>query len=318
MTKMITWSIGNVMKKIREEQGISQSLLCNGICSVATLSRIESGERDMDYLLVSRIFERLGYSVDKFEFYGTIKEIEQWNQRHTMRLAYNTGDYELLEKYLSQYEIVWEKEIKDNILQLQLLTYIKGILAIQKRQLREGKQLLEKALTYTVPDWNMVKAKKIILGETELQILGALGDACRISGEIEKANNFYQYILYFFEKSEIKKEEMSQLYVNTVCKIVPVYIKKKYNMKSLELCEDAIRILSKKTQVIHWADLLYWKGKSLEAILDEEKKTSLNLIAEIVETYKRAYYVYRMFGDENSAKAVRRHLEEIYKWECIT
>ena len=31
MTKIITWSIGNVMKKIREEQGISQSLLCNGL-----------------------------------------------------------------------------------------------------------------------------------------------------------------------------------------------------------------------------------------------------------------------------------------------
>ena len=272
----------------------------------------------MDYLLVSRIFERLGYSVDKFEFYGSIKEIEQWNQRYTMRLAYNTGDYELLEKYLSQYEIVWEKEIKGNILQLQLLTYIKGILAIQKRQLKEGKQLLEKALKYTVPDWNIVKAKKIILGKTELQILDALGDVCQISGEIEKANNFYQYILIIFEKNKIKKEEMSQLYVNIVCKIVPVYIKKKCNIKSLELCEDAIRILSKKTQVIQWADLLYWKGKSLEAILDEEKKTSLNLMAEIVETYKRAYYAYRMFGDKNSAKAVRHHLEEIYKWECIT
>ena len=37
--------VGEVLRKCRLEKGITQKELCEGICSISTLSRIENGEQ---------------------------------------------------------------------------------------------------------------------------------------------------------------------------------------------------------------------------------------------------------------------------------
>ena len=61
------WTVGDIIRKMREEAKIGLEQLSRGLCSVATLSRIEAGEREMDLLLAWRIFQRLGYKIDKYE-----------------------------------------------------------------------------------------------------------------------------------------------------------------------------------------------------------------------------------------------------------
>lgn len=318
MTGNIVWSIGTMIKRLREEQDVSQSQLCSGICSVATLSRVELGERDADFFLISRIIERLGYSVDKFEIYGSFREIQQWNLRYAISLAYRRGDDERVKEYLKEYETRYEKEIQGHALQMQFLDSMKGLMAVKDGEWKAGKKFLEEAFRYTVPTWNIVKNRMVILGKTELEILIMLGDVSAVCGEMEKAMDYYQYSLYFFEQNNIKKEEAGQVYADLVCKIVPAYFEQKYYVKCLELCEDAIRILSGKNQITHWPDLLWWKAQCLEAISKERKNQQSYLTMQIMETYKRSYYAYRMFGEQKKAEFVRHHLEEVYQWECIT
>ena len=93
-----TWTIGDVVQKIRTEQGISMQNLSRGICSVATLSRIEADERDMDMMMAETIFGRLGYSPDKFEIYTGPEELERYNLRERMQKEKEDGEVLLLDE----------------------------------------------------------------------------------------------------------------------------------------------------------------------------------------------------------------------------
>ena len=59
---MSIFLLGPLIKQKREELGLTQEDLADGICSVPTLSRIENGERLPDKQHSEMLLQRLGYS----------------------------------------------------------------------------------------------------------------------------------------------------------------------------------------------------------------------------------------------------------------
>ena len=59
---MSLYNIGLFIKFRREELGISQEALCEEICSVVTLSRIENNRQAPRRKNIRMLLERLGYS----------------------------------------------------------------------------------------------------------------------------------------------------------------------------------------------------------------------------------------------------------------
>lgn len=307
------WSVGRVLKSVREEQNISQLQLCRGLCSLAALSRIESGAREMDYFLCSRIFERLGYAPDLYEFYGSTKDLEQWEQRYVIQLDLAENNYGQLETHLDAYEACWKEELEKDSLQLQFTEFHKGMLLINKGCSGEGAALLKKAILRTVPDWHESN-QMLILGKTELYMMNAWGDACAAQGQREEAFRIYTEILHSLQKRQRSKETMSRLYSEIVCKTASVCWDQGRYITIYETCQDALEVLSKCLQITNWPELLYWKGRSLEAI----QKVCSRQTSEAFQLYVRSYYGYRLMGQEDMAEKIKVHLEERYGWECTT
>ena len=67
-------TIGQIIGQLREEQGISASMIYQGLCSKATYSRIERNETQPDLYLVEALLQRLGYSERPFVFYSNNKD----------------------------------------------------------------------------------------------------------------------------------------------------------------------------------------------------------------------------------------------------
>ena len=59
-------SIGNEIKRIRQERNWTQSELCRGICSQAEISKIENGRNSPTVDLLQQIAERLHVPVSAF------------------------------------------------------------------------------------------------------------------------------------------------------------------------------------------------------------------------------------------------------------
>lgn len=63
---MIETYLGETIKKNREAQGLSQEKLCEGICSVPTLSRIENEGKVPSRDRATALLQRLGLSADRY------------------------------------------------------------------------------------------------------------------------------------------------------------------------------------------------------------------------------------------------------------
>lgn len=63
---MGVYVIGQVIKRTREGLGMTQEQLCEGICSVETLSRIENGKRRPNRANFQALMERMGKSGEKY------------------------------------------------------------------------------------------------------------------------------------------------------------------------------------------------------------------------------------------------------------
>ncbi len=63
---MNEFKLGTYIKKRREELKISQEDLCEGLCAVSSLSRIENNQQDPSRNLTKNLLERLGLPKDRF------------------------------------------------------------------------------------------------------------------------------------------------------------------------------------------------------------------------------------------------------------
>ncbi len=59
--------------------------LINGICSLPTLSRIETGERVVDYIMIEALLERMNVEKSEYEFVLDNVAYAEYMQREEIR-----------------------------------------------------------------------------------------------------------------------------------------------------------------------------------------------------------------------------------------
>ncbi|RJP00290.1 XRE family transcriptional regulator [Exiguobacterium sp. RIT452] len=91
-------SIGNEIKRIRQERNWTQSELCRGICSQAEISKIENGRNSPTVDLLQQIAERLEVPISNL--LENKAEIETFNRfDHMLLKLTREGHYDQIQKY---------------------------------------------------------------------------------------------------------------------------------------------------------------------------------------------------------------------------
>lgn len=91
---MALYNIGNFIKQRREELGITQNELAEGLCSPVTLSRIENGSQVPHGNTLRALLQRLGYSDALMLLPASREEFEITRLQVKIRQLYNTRDRE--------------------------------------------------------------------------------------------------------------------------------------------------------------------------------------------------------------------------------
>ncbi len=308
------WTIGNVIKMIREEQGISLEQLSYGLCSVSTLSRIENEEREMNILFFMILFGRLGYYPDKYEFYGSKEEYEQYEQRALIQTYQKGEKYKQMILELEQYKEEWAEDILKDSLQQQFVDSMEGFLLVHEKKYDEGIKLLKRAVEKTIPNWDELWYEKLIIGEQELNIMNILADGFEMSGEEEHAYQLRKHIYIYLEQRKIERLQVLQLYTTIICKMVPWVIKCSNLGQALVLCNDGIQAIAKRGRLYHLGELLYWKAQCLEELYHVGKEPK----EDYLDIYWRAYYIFRLEQNEEMSEKIKLILDkEEPEWESI-
>lgn len=306
------WTVGDIVRRMREEAKIGLEQLSRGLCSVATLSRIEAGEREMDLLLAWRIFQRLGYKIDKYELYATEEELQQWEQRSQMEELASREDTERLDCAIQTYRQQWGKRVEENPLQRQFLAYMQGLLDMQEGYFQEAKELLEAAAEEIVPSREQMVGNAA-LGEMELEILNALSDIYEHMGEVEKSEKLREMLLENIGREKKRVKINLKLYTELFCKHARNMMETKGSARTLNAAETCLKILQEEKKTCCLPELLHIQAKCLEDLF--QKKGEAKEV--MLKSWQKAYYIYRLYEKQEEAEKIRKYLEEIYQWDCI-
>ena len=149
---MAVYVVGDFLRETRLRKGYTQEEVSYGICTTASLSRIENGAQKPGRLILEKLFERLGTENNLFNSFVSREEMELYSA--IQELIRNVTDAEI-DKIHKQILVVENLTANTSDLERQCLLFAKGELIKQKeKDYQTAMQWLMKAIHITLPDFD--------------------------------------------------------------------------------------------------------------------------------------------------------------------
>ncbi len=305
--------IGAAIQYFRESYGITQGKLCKGLCSIATLSRIEAGERDADSLLLETLLERLGRMPNQFELILTDFDYLIYVNREEITNQIKERNLDKAEELLLEYEHVAAS--KGNA-HMQFIIYSKALMnELQGGEVDETLNLLMDAISCTVPEFKAHRIKDYYLSNNEIGIIIDIIQYMLLGGLIDWAKEILGQIIEYLELQALS-EENNLIYAKVTVLAGRLYLQEGHALKAKEMCDKGIERSKGSRKMDYLGDLYYLKAKTIEELFD--KNVSMDTRREeCVKNYIRAYHIYNICEERSSSDMIKNYLQEEYQWADI-
>ena len=155
--------LGGLLLRLRKEAGLSQGLLCSGLCSVSRDARIEREELEPDFFLLDRLMGRLGKSVERLEYVMPLSIYRIYERRQDIQEAILYGKLDEAENLLDLYE---KEKLAEGSLHRQYILQERAQVAwIREKDPDEILKLLDQAIGETMPSEEEMKKERCFSAE---------------------------------------------------------------------------------------------------------------------------------------------------------
>lgn len=258
---MSVYNIGKFMKIRRTEMGITQLQLAEGICSVATLSRIENGENPPTQKHIRALLQRLGYSDAPIMFMTDQVEADIARLQFEIRTVLALNDYARAEPMIESLG-----KMKDNFSNMDTLFYevVSTVLSFRDKDTPRGAAIvrLENALRAVHPNYSPQRLP-LTLTYIEAVALNNIANCHYRLGNLEEAIRYYKHIQHFYEDViqdlEEAKRLLPMIYYN-LSKMLGLL--GRYD-ECIEICDRGIRYAKKVRRFADMPETLYNKAWSM-------------------------------------------------------
>ena len=149
---MAVYVVGDFLRETRLRKGYTQEEVSYGICTPASLSRIENGAQKPGRLILEKLFERLGTENNLFNSFVSREDMELYSA--IQELIRNITDDDVA-KIEAQIEVVEKLSTNASELEHQCLYFAKGELERQREKNDEkAMKMYMKAIRITLPDFD--------------------------------------------------------------------------------------------------------------------------------------------------------------------
>jgi transcriptional regulator with XRE-family HTH domain len=298
---MAIYSIGEVIRRERIRQHITQEDLSSGICSTSWLSKIESGSVTPQPQTFELLIKRLGKNVSQYiQFRGEI-EIDIENLKFEIRRAKALKDNE---KARSLYQTLVPSADDKNILNQQfLLLYDVLLLKGASKDYRQKCDQLYKALEMTIPNFQPAKLHDLLLSQDEIIILNNLAINHYRLDEKETAKSILKELAQYLEKPNFDYEEKRRAYP-IVC----------YNLsKWAGLDGDTLESIRLSNKVIDFCIIHSELNCLPEALFNKGYALAhLGSIESAKESFMQSHYLFKTLRREDEAQRVIHEMTQTW------
>lgn len=270
----------NAMRKIHN---VTLEQLCEGLCSVSMMQRIESGERLPEKQMRDRILSRMGVPLEGYEDYLSAEEYEQWHLRQKILGCIEKKKVREAGICLKEYR----KYEDQNVVEAQFCKAVElMILQLKEAPYEIQLPVVECAVKFTMPNIDEGLSDKRLLSEQELNLLIEYAWIKGCSGEV--ASEFmlkrkqYEEFLFYMEHSRIDSFSRAKVYPKAAYYLCETILRKSNTIENvklgLKICEQAVKLLRNSRKLYYFVELteVFEKLlKNLELLLPESEKRDL-------------------------------------------
>jgi transcriptional regulator with XRE-family HTH domain len=216
-------------------------MLSSGLCSDATLSRIELGERMPDKFLLDVLLQRLGKSPDKLETILSERDYYLYEQRQAIEKAIFERDYLLAKQELFVYQE--QKECEEKLHQ-QYVYKIKSILADElDNDANKSIQYLLEAINITLPSFHIHSILDYLLSIEEIFLLLMLARAYSNTDQEKEALQLLEKLIDYLDQKYTDEEEKVKVYPKAVYLLSKLLLLEEKYDELVDLCLKTIDLL---------------------------------------------------------------------------
>ncbi len=303
-------AIGTMIRKEREAQGLTQVMLCEGICDIATLSRLETGKNAPSPGKLRALMQRLGLPEERVYALLSKNEIEiaelerEINKLHVRFEQAPLSDRPAIRAEAEEKHRELERLAgKDDRLVQQMILRSKFVLGKEDGPygLEEGMALLLKAIRLTSPNFRLDRISLGLYSENEIRLINSMATLNIESGDPHEAVDILKQLFDYLKAStKLAPRVRAQIPMVTFNYSRELCATERYD-KAIEIAEYGRNLCTEWGHYLFLPDLL--------AVLAEchYQKNELNKSAEL---YQEAFYIYKAIGNEHDKKIIQAEAKE--------
>lgn len=296
---MSIYPLGEVIRRYRKELKISQEKLSEGICSVATLSRIENGERLPNKANFDAFMQRMGQSGELYDAFISAQDFEIHEKKFHIRQLILKEDFEGASQTLDELEMLIRDDIEENKLHKQFVQYMRVITENKGKLTLDSLEKLESAIKITLKNYGKTKIYNYLLTYDEIVILNNIAVAYGENEQKNKAIQIYGELKEYMEDNYINSEEKMRMYPSILYNLSKYLGLAGRYQESIDICDLGIESLNKYGRVKPLSSLLYNKAWCILKLKDNTR------MEECKKTLLQAYYVEMVMGSPIKANQIK-------------
>lgn len=303
------YRLGDIIRMSRKSLSITQEQLCDGICSVETLSRVENGRQIPGKDVYELLMERMGRSRERAY---SMLSISDYYIFEKMKLFYDyieRYDYIKAEKVLN----LIKRSLGNSKMDKQFLIRGENIVNYRLNRINAEEFLhgLEKSLLLTIPQYGKISLAGWPLNYQETVLLLNISSALAQNKRYDKAIEILEEVSNVMMQSYMDEEQKVILQSKILSNLSKWYGLIKRHNKAIEIAMDGINICKKHKLGNVLPNLLYsvvWNKEQLirMGILPSENKK------ECFKYLRQAYYIAGVMQQKFIQRFLSEHINKYY------
>lgn len=297
---MAVFQLGSIIRNRREELGLSQEELADGICSVPTLSRIENGERMPTKAHFEMLMQRLGYSAMSMDFFTDKKDFLIYELKFKVRQAFMAKDFPRAWKLMEELEALLDKPMGIDRQFVMVHHILYG-----KEKLSYGEKLkqLETAIQLTCPKYRHNGIPRVLSYE-EIIILNNIAICYNELGDPARAISMLTVLKEYYDRHVISVEEALRTQPMILYNLSKFLGLSGQYDKCIEICDLGIRLARMTGRCQCLARTLYNRAWALI------KRKNAGDMEEAERTLRQAIYASKAMDEQEDTAFMCKYYEE--------
>lgn len=264
--------IGNMLYELRESLGVSQSDLVECIMSISELSRLEAGKKEVDYVVLSTVFERLGKSLDKLELVVSEENYRILHLREEIQEALYARNYLEFSKKTDEFKRYGNKK---NCIHHQYMMQMQAICDfLQDGNIEKCLDAFIQAMELTFLNWKRWKGEKIYLSGQEWKNILIIAQLQIQADRQEQGYCLLNQACNYIETYITDEEQKVKIYPHAVFLLGNEEYNRNHVQRAYELCQKGKKCLTDNGTLILMNELLCLEEKCLKQ-MGMEKVTNM-------------------------------------------